>query len=556
MPQFGWTFRGSPDRNLADNPVDDYGHPALQASNNSAVTGLVRNGVLKIDSSQVAHYYLRIFSEVRPTEMWQVFRFPSVGSGGTADAKLGLHIWRTAYGSPPRISMHNQIYKAGKYQIDATHQPLQGLNPFQVGDSRIFAALDWDTWYKIHYTFSGNSATIDLTQVNAAGGHVANVLLGHVASDPRLSTPTANIDGATGWYPTFQLARNLVGDNRAEFAECRFIADEPSPPPNQPPTVDAGPDANRVVGNPIVRTAVGSDPDGDPVSYAWTAPAGVTLSGAATATVTATGTAVGVYAITCTVTAAGQTGSDTFILSVTSSEPVVYTKPTRVGQKVSGSLANVAQATLVVDMPDEMFSGGWLEMNVASAVGSGNPTVPTPAGWTFVNRTTDSNMALDTFQKTAVGNEPAVTLTYSDAAVRSCAIVTVYGGVQTADPYIARAAVAEPGTSVGPHSAPSVTNTNPLALGVYVGAAKGASPASWTAGTGITVRAQVDHGNPSASNCSMCMADTGTDLPTGDYVWSGTSSPVASIAVSRAAVLRPVGDVAAVPAFTGWGMSV
>lgn len=58
------------------------------------------------------------------------------------------------------------------------------------------------------------------------------------------------------------------------------------PPPNEPPTVDAGPDQSVEGGVSVLLTASGSDPDGDPLTYSWTQLSGepITLADADTAT--------------------------------------------------------------------------------------------------------------------------------------------------------------------------------------------------------------------------------------------------------------------------------
>jgi hypothetical protein len=56
-------------------------------------------------------------------------------------------------------------------------------------------------------------------------------------------------------------------------------------PQNRAPVADAGPDQSVAAGDPVQLTGAGSsDPDGDPLTYAWTQTAGpaVTLSGAST----------------------------------------------------------------------------------------------------------------------------------------------------------------------------------------------------------------------------------------------------------------------------------
>ncbi|MBI4729480.1 MAG: PKD domain-containing protein, partial [Acidobacteria bacterium] len=48
--------------------------------------------------------------------------------------------------------------------------------------------------------------------------------------------------------------------------------------PNRAPTADAGPDLRAVTGTAVRLAGAGSDPDGDRLTYAWTAPAGLVLS--------------------------------------------------------------------------------------------------------------------------------------------------------------------------------------------------------------------------------------------------------------------------------------
>ncbi len=85
---------------------------------------------------------------------------------------------------------------------------------------------------------------------------------------------------------------------------------------NRPPVVDAGADRTVVEGQAVQLHATASDPDNDPLSYAWIQPAGlpVVLGGAATADASFTAPAVTTLAqaaMTFTVTISDGRGGQT-----------------------------------------------------------------------------------------------------------------------------------------------------------------------------------------------------------------------------------------------------
>ncbi|MDE3155973.1 MAG: OmpA family protein [Acidobacteriota bacterium] len=101
----------------------------------------------------------------------------------------------------------------------------------------------------------------------------------------------------------------------------------PPPPANQPPTVQATCDPCTVnVGQTATVTAVGHDPDGDTLTYQWTAPAGTLADATASTTKWTAPMDAGPVPITVTVNdGKGGTASDTVTIQVTKPPVKVYT---------------------------------------------------------------------------------------------------------------------------------------------------------------------------------------------------------------------------------------
>ena len=97
------------------------------------------------------------------------------------------------------------------------------------------------------------------------------------------------------------------------YVEVTFTV---GPPPNQPPTANAGPDQSAPVGTSVNFDGSGSsDPDGTITSYSWNFGDG--SPNGSGATVSHSYTAAGTYTVTLTVTDNdGATGSDTAVVTV------------------------------------------------------------------------------------------------------------------------------------------------------------------------------------------------------------------------------------------------
>jgi outer membrane protein OmpA-like peptidoglycan-associated protein len=161
-------------------------------------------------------------------------------------------------------------------------------------------------------------------------------VVGHIYSDttPKQTNPVDLIIGPVFWIkpgifirPAF--SKNLNFDDRGlgsggasssgrqitigyhpGTACCEVYTPPPPPPPaaNRPPTVQCEVERSTLLPGETVRCrATGSDPDGDALSYSWTASAGRVTGNAAEATFDSTGVASGTN-VTITVTASDGRG--------------------------------------------------------------------------------------------------------------------------------------------------------------------------------------------------------------------------------------------------------
>ncbi|WP_323064523.1 glycosyl hydrolase family 18 protein [Aeromonas jandaei] len=113
---------------------------------------------------------------------------------------------------------------------------------------------------------SGPQATLlDATQAKA------RVVLDAVSADINL---------------VFELA---VTDDQNLTARDQVVVTNKAPQPNLPPLVSLPATASVESGNQVTLKATASDPNGDPLTYQWTVPAGLTASGQNSATLVVTG---------------------------------------------------------------------------------------------------------------------------------------------------------------------------------------------------------------------------------------------------------------------------
>ncbi len=296
-------FTGQPNQDIAGRITSTGGRPWEAILANKGNPGLVGGYLI---NREPLFMYAALRSEARVEAVEFTVIAPSANTGTGTGA--GAHLWshRDVSG---KIPAHLGFDYASRSFMNADIGVFQPLTPFAVNPKGTYGRLPPGVPlnFTIDYTVT-NQITVTLPS-QIGGGTI-------VSSDPQIST--IGWSGEAGHTPQTTYCVFEIPNSGWKFQRCAVYGlTTPTVGGNLAPTVNAGADVTARVGAAVVRTAVGADPEGSPLTYAWTGPAGVTLSGAATATVTATSTAPGNYTITCTVSDGTRTDVDSFVLTAT-----------------------------------------------------------------------------------------------------------------------------------------------------------------------------------------------------------------------------------------------
>src|SRR5436190_1582984 len=256
------------------------------------------------------------------------------GSGSDPDGSIVSYAWSKVSGSGGTITSPNSAsttvtgLSAGTYTFRLTVTDDKGATasddvnvtvnsspPPPNQPPTVNAGADVTTT-ATSVTLNGSASDPDGSIISYAWSKISGS--GGTIGSPNSASTT--ITGLSAGTYTFRLT---VTDDKGATASDDVIVTVNSvpPPPNQPPTANAGPD--QTINFPVLRSATlsgsGSDPDGSIVSYSWSKVSGIggNITSPNSASTTVTGLVVGTYIFRLTVTDdKGATDTDDVTITV------------------------------------------------------------------------------------------------------------------------------------------------------------------------------------------------------------------------------------------------
>ena len=243
-----------------------------------------------------------------------------------------------------------------------------------------------------------------------------------------LTLTAFDTDGSRARTATIAQTRLDLAAMYAEGGACETVARAAgyAPAANNPPVADAGPDQTISPRATVQLDATGSsDPDGDPLTYAWaqTGGNGVTLSDASSATPTFTAPAArrgsaSVFTFQVTVSdPGGASTTDTVVITIPSNdEPIPDAGP---DQTVQGGSTVTLDASSSTDPEGDPLTYGWSQRS-GPRVTLSDPSVATPTFTAPAATATDQTLV---FRVTISDGNPSPFAIFDQVTVTIPAVV-------------------------------------------------------------------------------------------------------------------------------------
>jgi hypothetical protein len=197
-------------------------------------------------------------------------------------------------------------------------------------------------------------------------------------------------------------------------------------------------------------------------------------------------------------------------------------------------------------LPTGHSTNDLLLMSVSSNRGTQETMVsdPTSQGWTLAETVADGAETTRYYWKLDSGSESAPVSVFTNALGTLHSVITVIGawrGVNQTTPILAEAQAVETSSSTTTHTGATLTNTDAASWGVFFASARQViAPNSWTPGSGLTERVDIDAGISSSNDHWATLDDTNGTVPTGSWTPSATTSAATAV-VTMWSVLIKVG---------------